>query len=39
MARAGSQDEGAFDRAWRQGGEKPLDETIELAFGATIAQR
>jgi len=39
VARADSQDEGAFDRAWRQGREKPLGETIELAFGATIAQR
>ena len=37
-ARAATDDEGAFDRAWRQGREMPLDEAIALAFGATIAQ-
>ena len=36
-ARATFDDEGAFDRAWRQGRKMPLNEAIELAFGATIA--
>ena len=39
MARAAAADEAAFDRAWRQGREMPLDEAIELAFGPTIAQQ
>jgi hypothetical protein len=37
MARAAAEDQGAFDRAWRQGREMPLNEVIELAFGTTIA--
>ena len=36
-ARSRVDQEGAFDRAWRQGRELPLNEAIELAFGATIA--
>ena len=32
MARAATRDEGAFERAWRQGREMPLDEVIVLAF-------
>ena len=35
MARRAVDDEGGFDRAWRQGREMPLNEAIELAFGAT----
>jgi hypothetical protein len=32
MARAATSDEDAFERAWRQGREMPLDEAIALAF-------
>jgi hypothetical protein len=39
MARGAVADEGAFDRAWRQGREMPLSNVIELAFGAALAQR
>jgi hypothetical protein len=39
MARLATDDEGGFDRAWRQGREMSLNEAIELAFGATIARR
>jgi hypothetical protein len=39
MARAATDDEAAFNRAWRQGREMPLNEAIELAFGTTIVQR
>jgi hypothetical protein len=38
-ARQSAADAGAFDRAWQQGREMPLNEAIELAFGATIARR
>jgi predicted ATPase/class 3 adenylate cyclase len=38
-ARATVGDEGAFDRAWRQGREMPLNDAIELAFGATVTRR
>jgi non-specific serine/threonine protein kinase len=38
-ARAAFDDEDAFARAWRQGREIPLNEAIELGFGAIIAQR
>ncbi|HKE41251.1 MAG TPA: tetratricopeptide repeat protein [Casimicrobiaceae bacterium] len=38
MAREAIGDEGGFDRAWRQGREMPLNEAIELAFGATTAR-
>jgi len=39
MARAAASDEGAFERAWRQGREMPQNEAVELAFGATIRIR
>jgi predicted ATPase/class 3 adenylate cyclase len=39
MARQTTVDQGAFDQAWRQGREMPLNEAVDLAFGATIAQR
>ena len=39
MARQTTADQGAFDQAWRQGRKMPLNEAVELAFGATIAQR
>jgi hypothetical protein len=39
MARAATDDEGAFERAWRQGRAMPLNDAIEPAFGATIVQR
>ena len=32
MARAATSDEGAFERAWRQGREMSLDEVIVLVF-------
>ena len=38
-ARATVGEEGAFDEAWKQGREMPLDEAIELAFGTTLARR
>ncbi len=35
MARQTIADQGAFDRAWGQGRNMPLNEAVELAFGAT----
>jgi len=35
MAREATRDDGAFDRAWRQGREMSFNEVIELARGAT----
>ena len=39
MARQTTADQGAFDQAWTLGRKTPLIEAVELAFGATIAQR
>jgi hypothetical protein len=38
-ARTGLGDERAFGRAWKQGRKLPLNEAIEVAFGATTAPR
>jgi hypothetical protein len=39
MARAATDDEDAFNRAWGQGVKMPLNEAIALVFGTTIVQR
>jgi len=36
-ARTASTDEAAFDRAWKHGRKLPLNEVVELAFGAPLA--
>jgi non-specific serine/threonine protein kinase len=38
-ARAAAGDQCAFDRAWGQGRDMPINETIDLAVGAKIPQQ